>query len=52
MIENRITLKFSYNKFDWFVKIDFNKTDGGSLCKIINRHAYNWALYNVGATTV
>ena len=33
-------------------KVDFNKTDGGSLCKIINKHAYNWALDHAGATTL
>ena len=32
--------------------IDFNTTDGGSLCKIINEASYEWALKNSGANSV
>ena len=32
--------------------VDFNKTDGGSLCKLINQAAYEWALSISGNKTV
>ena len=33
-------------------KVDFNKTDGGSICKTINEYTYSWALANAGSNTL
>lgn len=33
-------------------KQDFNKTDGSSLCKVINQAAYDWAVGTCGAKTL
>ena len=33
-------------------KVDFNKTDGGSICKKINEYTYSWALANAGSNTL
>ena len=33
-------------------KVDFNKTDGGSICKTINEYTYSWALANAGSNSL
>ena len=32
--------------------VDFNKTDGGSLCKVINQASYDWGMNNIGSSTL
>ena len=32
--------------------VDFNTTDGPSLCKMINENSYNWSMANVGPATL
>ncbi|XP_064386786.1 uncharacterized protein LOC135335273 [Halichondria panicea] len=35
-----------------YKNVDFNKTDGSSICKDINQEAYNWAIQNANFTTL
>lgn len=35
-----------------YKNVDFNKTDGGSLCKDINQASYDWALKNADNSTL
>ena len=34
-----------------YQNVDFNTSDGSSICKIINQQAYTWALLNAGSRT-
>ena len=35
-----------------YTNVNFNTSDGGSICQVINQEAINWALGNVDATTL
>ena len=35
-----------------YQKVDFNTTDGSSICKVINEEAYSWALGKAGSHTL
>lgn len=35
-----------------YKKVDFNTTDGSSICKVINQHSYEWAKNNAGENTL
>ena len=35
-----------------YPNVNFNTSDGSSICKIINQASYNWALSNASQTTV